>query len=108
MLVPDQLVDVEHTSTSSDCLASTELDQPSRNGTLLIWAASTVNTATLEVPQAGHNPGVTNLLPKASDGIPLVDRVIPYKVQVTAGKRPMVVLGGTTGTVHITAAFYFA
>lgn len=107
MLIPDQLIDVEHTAVSSDALASTELDQPAQNGTLLIYAASTVNTATIEVPQAGHNPGVTNLLPKASDGIPLVDRVIPYKVRVSAGKRPIVVLGGTTGTIHITAAFYF-
>ncbi len=106
MNAPDILVDVEHTAVSADALAGTELDTPPGNGLLLLWCGSTVNTATLEVPQFNHSPGVTNLIPLTANGIPLVNQMVPYKIDVRGNKRPIINLGGTTGTVHITAAFF--
>jgi len=99
------LIEFEKTATNTDCLSATELDQPSRDGVLYLWAASTVNTATLEVPQADHQPGKTALLRKRTDGIPSLRDDPPFVIPVKKGQRPTIVLGGTTGTVHFTGQF---
>lgn len=106
MIPADLIVEKEETSTSTDVLSGTELDQPEGNGIILLWACSTVNTATLEVPMDGHGPGKTALLRKRTDGIPSIKEDPPFMIGVSKGVRPIIVLGGTTGTCHFTAAFY--
>jgi len=98
------LIELEKTAANTDVLAGTELDQPVR-GTLYLYAASTVNTATLEVPQALHQPGKTALLRKRTDGIPIIGQDPAFIIPVIAGQRPVIVLGGTTGTCHFTGVF---
>ena len=99
------LVELEKAAASTDVLSGTDLDQPKSAGIMKLWAASTVNTATLETPQNGHDPGKTALLRKRTDGIPSVNDDPCFVIPVQAGKRPVVVLAGTTGTVHVTAIF---
>lgn len=101
----ETLIEFEKTATNSDILSGTELDAPPRSGVLYLWAASTVNTATLEIPQMGHRTGVTALLRKRTDGIPDIKADPPFIVPVKQGVRPTIVLGGTTGTCHFTGRF---
>ncbi len=106
-MLPDIVIEVEDTGADTDVFAGTEADQPKFDGYALYWGASTVNTATIELPQLGHDPGKTSLLPKRTDGIPAVSEQIPYKIPFQKGARPVVAVGGTTGTVHhILALFY--
>lgn len=107
MLAPDLVVELEKTATSTDVLAGTDLDQPIADGVAYMWVASTVNTATLEVAQPGHSPGNTQLITKRTDGIPEVEQQLPYKLHLVKGKRPIVVLGGTTGTCHFSIAAHW-
>ncbi len=102
---PTILVEVEFTGVNTDCLANTELDQIPTNGTMHIWAGSTVNTATLEVPQFAHRPAVTALIRLRTNGIPNMSDDPPFVIAAKSGDRPKVVLGGTTGTVHMTVIF---
>ncbi len=107
MRTPDTLIEIEDTGADTDVFSGTEADQPKSNGVGLYWAASTVNTATVEVPQAGHDPGKTSLLQKRTDGIPTVSDQLPFKVPIQKGVRPVIALGGTTGTVHHVLAIYY-
>jgi hypothetical protein len=99
------LVEIEKTAVNTDVLSGTELDSPPGNGTLFLYCASTVNTATVEVAQPGHEAGRTQLIRKRTDGIPSLHDDAPFIIPVVKGKRPTVVLGGTTGTCHFTAIF---
>lgn len=99
-------IDFEKTATSSDCLSGTDYENPPVDGTFIIYACSTVNTATLETPQDAHQPGKTSLLRKRTDGIPSLRDDSKYIVRVQKGVRPIVVLGGTTGTVHFTVEYW--
>lgn len=99
------LLEKEFTATNTDMLASTDLDSPPYNGVMIIYCASTVNTATLEAPQPDHQPGMTMLLRKRTDGIPNITDDPPVIIPVVKGKRPTLVLGGTTGTVHLTVIY---
>ncbi|MBV6343448.1 hypothetical protein [Candidatus Magnetobacterium casense] len=101
------LVELEKTATNTNVLSGTELDSPPASGSLVLYAASTVNTATLEVPQAFHKPGVTALLRKRTDGIPNITDDPPFIIPVQKGTTPVLVLGGTTGTCHFTAILDF-
>lgn len=107
MANPDLLIEFEKTAVSSDILSGTDLDQPLSDGVAYVWCASTVNTATLEVAQPGHSPGNTNLIQKRTDGIPECNAQLPWKIPLRKGKRPVVVLGGTTGTVHFVVACHW-
>lgn len=104
MLFPT-VIEKEETSTSTDVLASTEFDPVPGNGKLYVWVASTVNTATLEVPQANHRTGITQLIRKRTDGIPSIKEDQAFVVPCKAGTHPVLVLGGTTGTVHFTVGW---
>lgn len=100
------VVELEKTAANTDVLAGTELDQPPSEGVLYLWAASTVNTATLEVPQWNHQPGRTILLRKRTDGIPSIQDDAYVVIPCKKGSRPTIALAGTTGTCHFTALFY--
>lgn len=104
---PDLTIEFEKTAVSSDLLAGTDLDQPAYDGVAYMWIASTVNTATLECPQPGHNPQITQLITKRTDGIPECDAQVPYKLAIQKGKHPVCVLGGTTGTVHVVIGVFW-
>ncbi len=101
----DHVVEVEFTAVNSDCLSATSLASPPTNGTMFIVAASTVNTATLALPQYGAEPDRTVLLQKRTDGIPEFQAQPTMVIPVIAGKRPVLVLGGTPGTVHLVVGF---
>jgi len=104
---PDILVTAKHTSTSSDMLSATELAKIPKDGTILTFIASTVNTATFQGP--GQNPAVPAVAQPIAlwaNGVPQVKDLIPYKTKVKAGNAPTFVLGGTTGTVYAYHAYY--
>lgn len=107
MKVPDVLVECEDTGADTDVFSGTEAAAPKHNGYALYWAASTVNTATIEVPQYGHDVGRTSLLQKRADGIPEINAMVPFRVQVVKGAPIVINLGGTTGTVHHILAIYY-
>ncbi len=107
MRPPDILVEVEDTGADGDVFSGTEIDQPKSNGIGIYFAASTVNTATVEVPQAGHDPGKTSLLQLRANGIPDINAQVGFKIPIRAGARPVISLGGTTGTVHHLLAVYY-
>ncbi len=108
MRAPDTLIEVEDAAADSDVFAGTDADQPKANGMALYWAASTVNTATVEVPQMGKDPAKTSLLQKRTDGIPAISDQLPFKIPIFKGSRPVVALAGTTGTVHHVLAIYYS
>jgi hypothetical protein len=107
MMMPDVLVEVEDTAADSDVFSGTEIDQPAGDGYALYWVASTVNTATIEVPQFNHAPGKTALVRKRTDGIPSIEDDPCFVIPIRKGSRPIVSLGGTTGTVHHTLAVFY-
>ncbi len=94
----------EKTAASGDILSGTELDTIPSSGVLFVRACSTVNTATIELPQIGHKPGVTNLLKLRANGIP-DPRDVWVTIPVIQGTRPVIAVGGTTGTIHWEAGF---
>ena len=97
------IVELEKTAANSDCLADTDLKPIPFAGILTIWAGSTVNTATAEVNQDGHKAGNTILLRKENRWYPYYNPRPPiFSAPVPAGAE-VTVLGGTTGTCHITA-----
>lgn len=108
MIIPDVLIEVEDTAADSDVFSGSEADQPKADGYALLWIASTVNTATVEVPQAGHDPGKTALIRKRTDGIPSISDDPCFKIAIRKGSRPVVSVGGTTGTIHSTMAIFYA
>lgn len=99
------LVEAEETAADTDLLNGSDLEKAPTKGVIYLWAASTVNTATLEVNQYGHQPSYTQLLRKRTDGIPNLTDDPCWILAVKQGERPKLVLGGTTGTVHWTAGF---
>jgi len=103
---PDILVILKFTATNTDLLAASELDTPPGNGVILLAAASTVNTATIEVPQYNHQPGVVQTLPLWANGVGQLSDLPDFKIPVIGNKRPTIVLGGTTGTIYVFAGYY--
>ncbi len=98
-------LELEFTAVNTDCLSGTSLDQPPADGSLFLQARSTVNTATITGPQYNAQEGRTMLLKKGTDGIPNATEDPWWVVPVNKGKRPVIVLGGTTGTVHLCVGF---
>lgn len=102
----DIIVEKEFTASSTDMLDSTDLENPPDAGLLKVWLGSTVNTATFEASTYAHQSGNTQLIRKRSDGIPNLSDDPPICIlPVKPGIRPVLVLAGTTGTVHMTAVF---
>ncbi len=95
------------TGTSTDMLAATNLAKIPGAGTILAWIGSTVNTATFQAPQQNPAiPSVADAVVLATSGVPLLNETIPYAVRVAEGNAPTFILGGTTGTCYLIAAFY--
>src|SRR3990170_7775635 len=95
---------VQLTTTNTDALSGTDLERAPDAGILIVYAASTVSTATgtvvvgldnivRNVPLALR----TNGLPNMSDDAPVVE------MAVGGGEKIVVNIGGTTGTVVIVA-----
>lgn len=101
-------LELEKTATNTNVFSGTELDTPLANGVMYLRVASTVNTATIEVPQFGHKTGYTQLIVKnATDGIPKAQDVLPFVIPFVRGNTPIVILGGTTGTCHFSATIIY-
>lgn len=97
-IAPDLMVIKEFSAASTDMLSGTDLDQPESNGRAIAFLGSSVSTATLEIAMPGHSPGNTNYVLKRTDGIPLLNSDPGYSIPIAKGKRPILILGGTTGT----------
>ena len=94
-----------HTGADGDVLTGTELETAPGDGLITLRAASTVNTATLNVqspnqPATSVNRAITL---RANGEIRSYD--VPWVVRVQKDERLEVALGGTTGTVYITATY---
>lgn len=98
------LVQLKLTGTSTSVLAGTDLAQIPWPGFIRLYAASTVNTATLKVPNLNPSvPAVAQNLPLWANGVPQIRDMLPYTIPSSPGNPPLVELGGTTGTVYIYA-----
>jgi len=102
-IIANLLVELEKTAASTDVLSGTDLEVIPFDGKLIIYAASTVNTATLEITMPGHQSGKTLLLRKRTDGIPNIDQDPGIVLAVRKGQKVGLNLAGTTGTCHFTA-----
>lgn len=92
-----------HTGTDADVLDGTELETMPGSGLLTVRAASTVNTATLDI-QSSVNPAQSNaraITLRANGEIRAYDSAWVMPVEV--GERVIIGLAGTTGTVYIEA-----
>jgi hypothetical protein len=103
---PDLIVTVEDAAADTDMLSGTELDTPVSNGVGIVCACSSVDTATMEIPQAGHKVGVTNKLPLSTQR-PSDDDVIGV-FPIRIGERPILSLGGTTGDCYTRVSVWFS
>ncbi len=98
------LVSVKLTGTSTNILAATDLAQIPWKGNLKVFLASTVNTATVKIPNLNPSvPAVAQAVPLWANGVPQIRDLIPYSVPAAPGNPPLIELGGTTGTVYIYA-----
>lgn len=98
------LVIVKLTGTSTSVLAATELAQIPWPGFIKLYVASTVNTATLKIPNLNPSvPAVAQAVPLWANGVPQIKDMVPYTVPAAAGNVPLIELGGTTGTCYIYA-----
>lgn len=92
-----------HTSADPDVLNGTELETIPGDGLLTVRAASTVNTATLDI-QSSRQPSVSlarAVTLRANGEIRAYDSA--WVMPVTRGERVIIGLGGTTGTVYTEA-----
>lgn len=90
-----------HTAVDTDALDGTELETMPGDGLLTVRAASTVNTATLDI-QSSRQPSVSQaraITLRANGEVRAYD--VAWVMPVTQGERVIVGLGGTTGTVFL-------
>jgi len=93
------------TGADADVLNGSEIETAPGHGMYVIRAASTVSTATLAVASPGK-PEVSKaraITLRANGEVRAEDT--PWMVVVRKGDRVVVSLAGTTGTVHVEAAF---
>lgn len=94
-------------AADADALAGTDLETIPSAGLLLIFVASTVNTATITMTTPGRQTARTIAIKLRANGVPNVDQDSPvFSLPVQAGTRPVVNLGGTTGTIFTVARFF--
>lgn len=89
-----------HTGADADVLNGTELETMPGNGLFTFRAASTVNTATLDVQSSIH-PQQSNaraITLRANGEIRAYDSA--WVMPVVKGERVIIGLAGTTGTVY--------
>lgn len=95
---------VKLTGTSTSVLSGTDLAQIPWPGFIKLYLASTVNTATVKIPNLNPSvPAVAQAVALWANGVPQVRDLIPYTIPASPGNPPLVELGGTTGTVYIYA-----
>lgn len=92
---------VQDTAADTDALAGTDLETIPFDGLLQVWQASTVNTATVTIVAGRDNVARSQVIPLIANGIARPGDDPPvFEGVVTAGVKPIVNIGGTTGTVH--------
>lgn len=97
------------TGADADVLSGTDLANIPEAGLLIVFMASTVNTATLSAGMGGRQASRAISIPLRTNGVPNVDQDNPVLLQaVDSGPRPVLDLGGTTGTVFTIARFFTA
>ena len=104
--VPDLTVSTKFTATNTNCLSGTQLETAPTNGKYVVYIASTVNTATVSVSAPGQQAAQDDDVPLFSNGVPPLDQANPWCLKVRAGQKPVVNLGGTTGTVYCITQFF--
>lgn len=98
---------VVDTSADTDALSGTDLQTVPEDGLLLIFAASTVNTATISAGMGGRQVSRATALKLRTNGVPNVSDDGPVlQFGVNAGQRPVIDIGGTTGTVYTVARHF--
>lgn len=95
---------IKLTGTSTNILAATDLAQIPYRGYIRLYLASTVNTATIKIPNLNPSvPAVAQAVPLWANGVPQIRDLLPYTIPASPGNPPLAELGGTTGTVYIYA-----
>lgn len=96
------------TSANTDALSGQALDPMPSSGVAKIFAASTVNTATIEIdPALSPNPtgtGGQSITFRANGEIRAYDP--HWETEVSAGEKLTIRLAGTTGTIYLWVSFY--
>lgn len=95
---------IKLTGTSTSVLSGTDLAQIPWPGIIKLYIASTVNTATIKIPNLNPSvPAVAQAVALWANGVPQIRDLLPYSIPASPGNPPLVELGGTTGTVYIYA-----
>ena len=93
------------TGADSDILAGSEMETAPGTGVYIIRAASTVNTATLQVSgTAGAAVSSARAVMHRANG-EILAADTPWIVPVMRGEKVTVGLAGTTGTVYLESLF---
>lgn len=105
--IPDLTYMTHLTGTSTNVLANTDFEIMPWAGTILVWAVSSNNTATIECTMDGHQAGRTSLLTEVTNATLLADSHAPFKMSFkSAGGKPVIVIGGTVGEVDVCVCGY--
>lgn len=95
------------TAADTDFLSGTALDPPPRKGVMRIYAASTVNTATIEIePASGPSPtgvGPQAITLRANGEIRAYDP--HWEIEVEESEKITIKLAGTTGTYYVWVSY---
>lgn len=95
------------TSASADVLSGTSLDPLPSKGIARVFAASTVNTATMEIEPSLHpsptGVGAQAITLRANGEIRGYDP--HWETEGSAGEKLTLGLGGTTGTTYVWVSY---
>lgn len=95
------------TSADADVLAGSALDPIPADGYLRVYAASSVNTATIAIDPSIHSsptgPVAQSVQLRAAAEIRAYDP--HWEVQVSKGEKVVIAIAGTTGTYQTWASF---
>jgi len=101
-----QTVIVVDTSADTDALAGSDLEFVPEEGTLEIFMASTVNTATVTATVGPENIVRGQAIPLRANGVPNSEEDPPIVVgEFEGGEKIVINIGGTTGSVFTMAVF---
>jgi len=95
------------TAADADVLSATALDPAPADGVMRIFAASTVNTATMAITPSLHasptGPGTQAVILRANGEVRAYDP--HWETEVSKGEKVTIAIAGTTGTVYIWTSF---
>lgn len=95
---------VVDTAADADALSGTDLERNPGPGVLLVYAASTVNTATITAVVGEANIVRSQAIVLRANGVPAVNEDQPViMIPVEGGEKNVVAIAGTTGTVQTLA-----